>query len=705
MPNDPSSQQDPSRPVARPIIPRRWHAPLVIASLIVCAVLAVTSLLGDSPTFDEPAHLAAGYAMLTHHDYRLSAEHPPLGRLWCALPLLLSEPAWPVDEDPAWIDADAAPLATRWLFDLNRNGQQLVVAGRLMMVVLLLATCLATYALGRRLVGPDAGILALLLACLSPTLLAHGRLVTTDLPVTLFITLTLLAYARLLDRPTWPALIATGLALGAASVSKMSWPLVLPAMAAMFFALLARKPAQVDSEPGRLTGTHPPPDRPNLGPDHTRPKPDRKRGGSRAPAAASTPNASPNERLYPIILRLVASLALALFVWAAIWTAYGWRRPMLAPLPVGATAALEAEYQRSLDTINYQWFYAVNDEHKSPRPGIVPALCRYAQETGLLPDGYVFGLARASFINNTRDAYFMGECSDRGWLAFFPLALALKTPLATIALIFAGIAAVWFGRTRPRDAVLFAGLAAFIVIYGGYAIAARVNIGHRHLLPVYPALFAIAGGAATWAAQRWGRGLVGVALVWLLGANLWIHPNYLSYFNEIVGGPARGHLYFADSNIDWGQDLLRLRDYAKQHAGERIFLSYFGSARPLRYLTCEPLPSYFDFGPLANPAAGTYVISTTQLLGVYTPHIRRSFWTPRALDTLCTFESLEREPPPDDAPPDVLDRRAAAIAELPEWRGKLLISRLATRPPDGRIGWSMFVYRLTQSEVDALVTP
>ncbi|MCK4343559.1 MAG: glycosyltransferase family 39 protein, partial [Phycisphaerae bacterium] len=176
--------------------------------LVVVAVLAVTSLVTDSPTFDEPFHLAAGLSYLKTGDFRLSPDHPPLARMWVAWPLLRADVEWPPPDNQAWIKTDNATFSVQWLFELNNKGHRFVLVGRCMMVVLLLATCLATYGLARTLFGPSAGLLALTLAALSPTLLAHGRLITTDLPITLCNVLVLLTFARLMRRITWPRLIA-----------------------------------------------------------------------------------------------------------------------------------------------------------------------------------------------------------------------------------------------------------------------------------------------------------------------------------------------------------------------------------------------------------------------------------------------------------------------------------------------------------------
>jgi hypothetical protein len=117
-------------------------------------------------------------------------------------------------------------------------------------------------------------------------------------------------------------------------------------------------------------------------------------------------------------------------------------------------------------------------------------------------------------------------------------------------------------------------------------------------------------------------GLVGLLVVWYMGASLSIHPHYLAYFNEFAGGPSNGYKFLVDSNLDWGQDLKGLGRYMKEHRIPQISLSYFGTDTPKRYgIDYSWLPSV----ELENPTPGRFerapggwvAISATNLQGVY----------------------------------------------------------------------------------------
>lgn len=644
---------DPTTPTT-PWIPPRWHRLIVPALLLISAALASTSLLRDSITFDETSKLTAGVSYFQTSDYRLNAEHPPLGKLWAALPLLFVEHTWPPANHPDWVAIRVFEFGRAWLFEYNDNGQQLVNYARAMMVLLMLATALVTYALARMLFGPDAGLIALALAALSPTLLAHGRIVGTDVPVALGCAATLLATARVLDRPTWPRLLLAGLALAATSVTKFSWPVILPAVAAMaIFAVLRPSRAPATSSVATRAGSV---------------------GGS--------------------------LLGMALITWAGIWLSYGGQMTIMPTVSNDDPAATEFTSQR----IDSYWANTIANPDGTLRDGPIPRTLLTTMRLGLLPEPYIYGAALATLSTQPRPTYLCGEYSDTGWWYYFPVAAAIKTPLPTLLLVGAGLTTlVW--RRQCRAPLLLVGCATFLACYGALAMLKGFNIGQRHLLPMYPLLFALAGGVALGLRRPPARWLIIAAIMWLAGVTLWTWPQYLSFFNVLVGGPRNGHQYLLDSNTDWGQHLLRLADYARAHPDDNIKLAYFGSAIPTAYLDCTALPSHYPFAPAATLGAGTYIVSVNQLYGLYDREIRDSFWTPEVQTALAQLGTIASSAEDANEPPEITRRRAAARLEYAELRAKRLLSRLRQRTPDDRIGHGLCVYRLSEADAAALSAP
>lgn len=648
----------------------KLHVIVVTGLLLVMGTLAVTSLVGDSVTFDETSHLPAGYSYLRTGDYRLAPDHPPLAKIWCAWPLLLLDVDWVRTDHPSWISCNPFGSGRAWLFEGNA-GQRMVVVGRCMMVMLLVATGLAIYFTARELFGPAPALCALSIATFSPTLLAHGRLVTTDLPITLCITLTILMFARLIQRATWPRAIAAALALAAATVTKFSWPLVLPALLAMGITAVVisrKKSAKASGKPA-----------------------------GRGPVARRWPR---------IVEGIGQGLVIVLIVWLTIWASYQFRRRIVAPPPAAAESVAREQIEQAREHLARDWRLALHDADGELRRGLVPGALNALAGTGLLPDAYMLGLARTMATTEQRMAYLFGRYSPTGWWYYFPVAFVIKTPVSVMLLLVAGVLALVRRKVELRHLVLLVGLVTFAAVYVAYALSSHLNIGHRHLLPIYPVIFVFAGASVAWLAGRVTRWLVGAAFLWLIGASLWIHPHYLAYFNELVGGPSGGRLCLVDSNIDWGQDLRRLADYARSHPAEPIKLAYFGSAPPTFYVDCTALPSLMPFEPPADLSPGTYVVSATQLSGVYDLEVRDAFWDERACYAYAVLHRMATLALPDDAPPEMHAQQRQARTEFGQLRYKRLLNRLRHRPADDRIGHSLLVYRLLDpAELAGLLRP
>ncbi|HEX8153854.1 MAG TPA: hypothetical protein VF698_12045, partial [Thermoanaerobaculia bacterium] len=174
-------------------------------------------------------------------------------------------------------------------------------------------------------------------------------------------------------------------------------------------------------------------------------------------------------------------------------------------------------------------------------------------------------------------AFLFGERSSTGWWHYFPVVVFFKTPLAFLLLALAGVVLL------RRNAVA---LAPLLIL--GIAMTNNINIGVRHVLPICPMLTICAAYAAVRLYAR-SRIAIVVLLGWYLIATALAHPDYLAYFNELAGRhPER---IAVDSNLDWGQDLLRLRDLTRREKLEPLHLAYFGTVDWRRLdLDAEPLP-------------------------------------------------------------------------------------------------------------------
>jgi hypothetical protein len=198
---------------------KRFHIVLVLALLLAFWLQMFFALPKLSATTDEVAHLPAGYSYWVMRDFRLNPEHPPLAKLLASLPLLALQP--PLDtESPEWKAAQQYVFGFGFLY--TNDADRLLFWGRIPMTLVAAAGALIVYIWARRMFGPSSGLFALGLFAFSPNLLAHGMLVTTDVPLAVFMTLALYLLWRQESEPSLMGSAMLGLATGAAMASKFS---------------------------------------------------------------------------------------------------------------------------------------------------------------------------------------------------------------------------------------------------------------------------------------------------------------------------------------------------------------------------------------------------------------------------------------------------------------------------------------------------
>ncbi|WP_420644321.1 ArnT family glycosyltransferase [Candidatus Leptofilum sp.] len=213
---------------------------LVITAVWLFFFLALDSMVSDSPTMDEQNHLARGAAFVQTGDPRLSLEHPPLVNSLSGLPLLLlpdlelplNHPSWTLLQPP---DVYWYIFAEQFLWQTEQDVTQLIFLGRLPIVFLTLGLALVGFHFARAFWGRPSAYLAFFLLLFEPNILANGRLITTDLGGTLFMTLALLLVWCLWQAPGWQwrRLLAAGVGLGLAFGSKLSMLTFVPILVAV----------------------------------------------------------------------------------------------------------------------------------------------------------------------------------------------------------------------------------------------------------------------------------------------------------------------------------------------------------------------------------------------------------------------------------------------------------------------------------------
>ena len=226
----------------------------VVAVIVLCAlhfVLAITSVVNKSNTYDEIAHLTRGYSYDMTGDFRLGPPHPPLAHIWASLPgrsMNVKFPEKLFDTD-AWRESDVWQIG-RVFFYYNMGNARIIDSllwrGRVMIALWSTAICLIVFFWSRRLFGTTGGLISLLLVAFSPTMLAHGRLVTTDCGVALFFLTSLAAIWWLLHRISVWSVLAGAVSLTCLFLTKMSAVLIIPVgIILLVFRLIDGRPLAV----------------------------------------------------------------------------------------------------------------------------------------------------------------------------------------------------------------------------------------------------------------------------------------------------------------------------------------------------------------------------------------------------------------------------------------------------------------------------
>ncbi len=525
---------------------RWWEWLLFFAGLAAFAAQAALASPLKSAAFDEEYHIAAGYAYLKTGDFRLSTSHPPLVDTLSGIPLLFLDNVNLPTDHPSWEESNYFVFSDIFLWHANDNPQEILVNGRYPIIFLGTILVAALFFWSRQMGGAWAGWIALILAAFDPNLIANGRLITTDLGLTLFMALTMWRLwcwlnSQSLSLPKWRVwlnLILVGILAGCTMAAKFTGLMVWPMMAAVVVLW------QWEIGDWRL---------------------------------------EIRRNLQSLISNL---FILALIAYATLWAIYRFDFGLIPgsnfPFPIPAPF-----YPYSL----WDTFRVIEEQPKA--------------------------------------AFLLGQVSDRGWWYYFPMALLLKTSLPLLVLTVVGLFVAVREAGWRKTAVLWIPPLFFMLL----AMTGRITIGYRHILPVVPFLIMLAAQVG----RRLEIGdwrlkprpnlqslipnlLILLLLVWSAIGTLRLWPHQEAYFNELAGGPAQGSDLLVDANVDWGQDLLFLRELMAERGIDQVYLSYFGTALPEAYgVNYKPLPGFMRFTAGAEidaynpytPLPGWYAISET----------------------------------------------------------------------------------------------
>jgi hypothetical protein len=476
---------------------KNWLTGIAAAGLLVCfAAQAVLSMKDKSVTVDEITYIAAGYYHLRTGDFHYNMTNPPLMKLTAALPLLLLNPELPeTGSDPdGWDAIEEWQYARRFLYDNRVDADRMLFAARLPIVALGVVLGVFVFVWSRELYGSRSGLLALFLYAFSPNILAHTRLTTQDLGVTLIVFSSSYFFWRYTMRHQLSSLFASAVIVGCGILTKTTAGFVAPIFGVYY-----------------LVG-------------------------------ALTSNGFGVDARFPWVARLGANQLRKRQLLTAAWIGVIFGSVIMAVVNLGYG------FQGSFSGIP------------------------------LVPSAFEKSVLFQLRLSTYGGVFFAGDIYEKSlWFILFPTIL-LKTPVPTLLLAAVAVTCIAI-RRRAREAEILI-VAAIGVFIGLFMLLNNLGTILRYVLPIYPFAFVLIGRLATEELPyRPAIRAAGSALVlWYLAGTLSVFPHYLAYFNELIGGPANGYKYLAESNLDWGQDLKGLKTYMTENGIDRIALGYFGSA-------------------------------------------------------------------------------------------------------------------------------
>jgi hypothetical protein len=587
---------------------------LSIATLILIhAVLLLHASRRNFVVVDEVGHVPAGVSHWLTGTFDAYRVNPPLARMLAALPALLAHPV--VD-----LHSLKAPPGERpeWRLGLDLIASNptryfdLVCRARLPGIAWSILCAWLIGLWGRQLYGDWGGIIAVALWCFEPTVLAFAQVVTPDIPAATMGLAATYAFWRYIHRPSWANAWLCGILLGIAQLTKFTLLILYTTWPLIWLLYL---PASF--------------------------------GNSQPPAA----------RAKSAMAQALAIIILSVLV---INLGYGFRG---TGQPLGSFDFVSRTFTGPPNSST-----GPSNRFRGHWLGLLPTP---------VPRDYILGIdvQRGDFEAGF-PSYLAGQWRHHGWWYYYLYALVVKLPLGTLALIAWGIglSLLRYPASRGADELFLILPAAALLAF----ISSQTGFNHhmRYVLPAFPFLMISAGKlSSNFDHKRWGRSLLVCGmLVWSIISSISVYPHSMSYFNEAAGGPENGHAHLLDSNIDWGQDLLYLKEWLDHHPeAQPLGLAYYQVVDPrivgIHFHLPPPGPNGLflndrEYQAKFGPHPGYYAVSVNHLRGT-------EFVVPDGHGELHHT-----------------------------WRGDYEYFRLFR--PIARAGYSIYIYHITPAEAEAV---
>ena len=505
-----------------------------MAISIFFVAVSLLNAKNDSAIYDEVAHIPAGYSYLTEQDMRINPEHPPLIKNLSALPLLFMNLNFDTTQD-FWtkdnVDQSQWNAGRNLLYTSGNNADSILFWSRVPIIILSLLLGLFIFKWVNELAGVLAGLMAFILYSFDPNILGHNHYVTTDIGIAAFITFSFYYFLRFIKNPSWKNAFIGGLFLGLVHLAKFSSVLLLP----IFLLILIAYPL-IKKPPVR--------------------------------AIEKSIFKTKIKLLKDYLKKGVFAFAVSMLM---IWAVY---LPNTFNMPP----------EKIAEGIDY-YFQPTDPNIKTAYTREVLFFLNERAITKPLAE-YAFGVSRVfQRVAGGNFIYYFGEVSSDGFSSYFPMVFLMKEPIPTLLLFLLALtysviqilkkvhwrknnfckknalSILSYLRSDIASFIMF----VFIIFYSFLSITGKLNIGIRHLFPIFPFIYILTSKKISEMLKDRHvqfktpfKISIAILLGWLIIETIAVFPHYLSYFNQAAGGPSGGYRYVTDSNADWGQDLKRL---------------------------------------------------------------------------------------------------------------------------------------------------
>ena len=541
-----------------------WILTLLITFIL--AILAFSSSFGDSLTIDESPHIASGYSYVIKGDYRLNPEHPPLLKLLSGISIWLggkitNQAIYFPDNIPAWIDKVNAQwdMGYAFLFNSGNDANFIIWWARFpTIIILLLGGIYISYSVYYHTKNKSISLISLILYAFSPNVIAHGRLVTTDIIASIGFIVVIDIWIRYLKSPNIKNISYLTFAIGLAFLAKFSTILLLPMMFISGFGYIFIKYWQ-----------------------------------------------SKKQILSQILSLIRDAVIVGLGVFVIITMVYFF---------VMRNMAIDTQLQLVQDSFPQNNQISTITKQTLTNIIEVPGLQYFGQ--------YLLGQAMVvQRVGGGNTTFLLGKFTNQSFTEYFPITYLLKeNPVIIFSLISILLASIVVIIKNFKSRIKITSqkildhwyeitIAIMIILYWVISVRGNLNLGIRHILPAVILTYILIsiGVVRLLIPLKFSKIILSIFLVLYIGSNLFTYPSYISYLN-ILAGQNQGYQIFTDSNLDWGQDLKRLNNWTEEKNIDTLYIDYFGTGKVEYYL---PNTKIIPIKSSDGPKIGYTAISAT----------------------------------------------------------------------------------------------